>query len=371
MNGAIRPTAHDQLPQQQPGDADDQRRRQRRAGRAATAGADRPAVGHAGSTRASVAAARPRAAAQRPADLGDRRRRSPATGGSRRRRAPAGRRRSTSVIRPGPRRHHHDPVGQEHRLGDRVRDEDRAGAGAARRSAAARPAAARGSSRRARRTARPSAAAAGARPAPARSPPAAACRRTAGPGSARRSRASPTSVEHLLRPAPGARARPAPRSSSGSSTLRCTVRHSKRPACWNAMPYSWSSRAWPGRLAGDRRPCRRSARSGRRSAAAACSCRSRTGRSARRTGRRSTVRSTSDSAVTSSGRPGVEDLGDTARASTARSHASPPDTRASVPHERQFQQADQRGDGEAEQRRAEHRGVDLRRDRWWPPGSTR
>ena len=27
-----------------------------------------------------------------------------------------------------------------------------------------------------------------------------------------------------------------PRSSSGSSTLRATVRHSNRPACWKAMP---------------------------------------------------------------------------------------------------------------------------------------
>ena len=67
----------------------------------------------------------------------------------------------TSVIRPGPRRHHDDAVGEVHRLGDRVGDEHDRGARLARRCAAARPACARGSSRRARRTARPSAAASG------------------------------------------------------------------------------------------------------------------------------------------------------------------------------------------------------------------
>ena len=65
------------------------------------------------------------------------------------------------MIRPGPRRHHDDPVRQHHGLRDRVRHEQHRGAGLAARSAAARPASARGSSRRARRTARPSAAASG------------------------------------------------------------------------------------------------------------------------------------------------------------------------------------------------------------------
>ena len=58
---------------------------------------------------------------------------------------------------PGPRAHHDDARREEHRLGDRVRDEDDRRAAAAARSRAARGSAARASSRRARRTARPSA----------------------------------------------------------------------------------------------------------------------------------------------------------------------------------------------------------------------
>ena len=56
---------------------------------------------------------------------------------------------------PRARRHHHDPVGQHDRLGDRVGDEQDRGAASRARCAAARPASARGSSRPARRTARP------------------------------------------------------------------------------------------------------------------------------------------------------------------------------------------------------------------------
>ena len=54
-------------------------------------------------------------------------------------------------------------------------------------------------------------------------------------------------------PAPAARrfALSQPFSSSGSSTFLTTVRQSKRPACWKAMPYSWSRRACPRRLAVD------------------------------------------------------------------------------------------------------------------------
>ena len=118
-----------------------------------------------------------------------------------------------------PRRHHHDAVGQEHRLGDRVGDEDDRRAGLARRCAAARPACARGSSRRGRRTARPSAGAAGRRPAPGRWRPAAACRRTAAPGGARRSRPGATSSSSS-RDRSRRSARVPAGSSSGSSTLR-------------------------------------------------------------------------------------------------------------------------------------------------------
>ena len=39
-----------------------------------------------------------------------------------------------------------------------------------------------------------------------------------------------------------------PFSSSGSSTFFTTLRHSNSPACWNAIPYSWSSRAWAATL---------------------------------------------------------------------------------------------------------------------------
>ena len=60
--------------------------------------------------------------------------RRPGTPASRARRACAlgGRSHSiTSMMRPGPRRHHHDPGRQEHRLGDRVGDEDHGLAGRA------------------------------------------------------------------------------------------------------------------------------------------------------------------------------------------------------------------------------------------------
>lgn len=30
----------------------------------------------------------------------------------------------------------------------------------------------------------------------------------------------------------------------GSSMLAATERHGSRPACWKAMPYAWSMRAW-------------------------------------------------------------------------------------------------------------------------------
>jgi hypothetical protein len=52
----------------------------------------------------------------------------------------------------------------------------------------------------------------------------------------------PDQGQHLLR-RDWRSARDMPRSSSGSSTLRCTVRHSNSPDCWNAMPYSCFSLA--------------------------------------------------------------------------------------------------------------------------------
>ena len=150
--------------------------------------------------------------------------------------ADRGRRRSTSVIRPGPGRHHDDAVGQVHRLGDRVGDEHDARRRSRRRSAAARPACARGSSRRGRRTARPSAAAAGGRRAPGRWRRAAACRRTAATAGARRSRSSLTSCEHLHRPLRGAWPCPSPSARAAARRSCTTVRQSNSPACWNAMP---------------------------------------------------------------------------------------------------------------------------------------
>ena len=64
----------------------------------------------------------------------------------------------TSMMRPGPRRHHHDAGREEHRLGDRVGDEEHRLVGRAPRAPAAARSDGRGRSRRARRTARPSAA---------------------------------------------------------------------------------------------------------------------------------------------------------------------------------------------------------------------
>ena len=89
-----------------------------------------------------------------------------------------------------PRRHHDDARREEDRLGDRVRDEDDRRAASPARSGAARRSAARGSSRRARRTARPSAGAPARTRARARSRRAAACRRRAATGGASRSRSA-------------------------------------------------------------------------------------------------------------------------------------------------------------------------------------
>ena len=80
--------------------------------------------------------------------------------------------------RPGA--HDCDAAGEEHRLGDRVRHEDDRDARALPDARGAPSSSARGSSRRGRRTARPSGAATARWRGRARSPPVAACRRTAG-----------------------------------------------------------------------------------------------------------------------------------------------------------------------------------------------
>ena len=141
------------------------------------------------------------------------------------------------------RRHHDHAVGEEHRLGDRMGDEDdglpraapRPRAGLRPRCAAARGSSRRASSRRARRTARPSAGSADRAAAPGRARRAAACRRTARADACRRTRRGRPD-----RAAAGARSRyfagPAPDSSAGSSTLSSTERHFSSTAAWNTMP---------------------------------------------------------------------------------------------------------------------------------------
>ena len=116
------------------------------------------------------------------------------------------RHRDLGLDAPGPRRHHVDAVGEEHRLVDVVRDEQH-------RDAQALPHVGQdllhhhaGLRSRARRRARPSAAPAGWWPARARCPRAASCRPRAGRGSGSRRRAGrpdPSSVRacvsHSLR----------------------------------------------------------------------------------------------------------------------------------------------------------------------------
>ena len=136
---------------------------------------------------------------------------------------------------PRPRRHHDHPLRQEHGLGDRVRDEhDRRPALRADPHQLGLHPLARHLVERAERLVHEQQAAAAPR-ATARSRRAAACRRTAGAGSARRSRRA-RRARAAPAPAPPARALPTPCSSSGSSTFAVTVRHGSRPACWNAMP---------------------------------------------------------------------------------------------------------------------------------------
>ena len=181
-----------------------------------------------------------------------------------------------------PRAHHDDARREEDRLGDRVRDEDDGRARASARSRAARGSAARVSSRRARRTARPSAAAP-ARTASARAIETRCCMPpeschgwwSAKPVS---STSSSISSTRALR-----RARSQPSISSGRRDVlrdRAPVEEDgvleddpvvaveRAPAC-AGLPLTVTDPP--------------SARSGRRSRAGASTCRSRTGRSARRT----------------------------------------------------------------------------------------
>ena len=88
--------------------------------------------------------------------------------------------------------HDHDAVGDQHRLVEIVGDEQDGLAGARHESAAARPASSRGSARRARRTARPSAAPWDRWRARGRCRRAAACRRTIGAGGDRVEAPRPT-----------------------------------------------------------------------------------------------------------------------------------------------------------------------------------
>ena len=124
-----------------------------------------------------------------------------------------------------------DPVGEVDRLVDRVGDEDHRGRRSAPRSAGARSAGCRGSARRARRRARPSAAPR-ARPTArgrwrraAASPPRAA--RGSGPRS-RRGRTAPGSARARGRRS----AAPTPRTSSAYSTFSSAVRQGNRAYCW-------------------------------------------------------------------------------------------------------------------------------------------
>ena len=125
------------------------------------------------------------------------------------------------------------------RLADVVRHEEHGELAARARSAPARRAGCRGSSRRARRTARPSAAPGcpGRGCGPAR--PAGACRRTARAGACGRSRpGAPCAAAR--RPAPGARPGAARAACSGTSTLPSTVSHGNSAGSWNIRPGSAS-----------------------------------------------------------------------------------------------------------------------------------
>ena len=213
----------------------------------------------------------------------------------------------TSVIRPGPRRHHHDPVGEVDRLGDRVGDEDGAGAGlrADPQQLVLQPLAGHLVERAERLVHQQQRRVYGQRPGD-RDPLLHAAgqlgRVVPGEvGAARPGRASPAARSRRSRPA-GSRAAPA-------AARRCAAPCATR----RARPAGTRCRT-PGRAGPAGPACRRPSRAGGRRDQVGdqpqqrATCRSRTGRSARRTGRARRSGRSSVSAVTSSGPAGVEDL---------------------------------------------------------------
>ena len=137
----------------------------------------------------------------------------------------------------GPRRHHDHAVAEEHRLVDRVGDQHHGLAGWRARCAAARRSSSRGSARRARRTARPSAGASDRATARGRWRRAAACRRTARTDTCSRSPAI-RRCEAGRAPAVSRPPMLCPPTRSGSVTFCQTVSHGSSVACWNTTPTS-------------------------------------------------------------------------------------------------------------------------------------
>ena len=141
-----------------------------------------------------------------------------------------------------PRRHHDDPVGQEHRLGDRVGHEHDGGAGlGADAEQLGLHALAGHLVERAERLVHEQQPRALGERAGDRD----ALLHAAGElvGVVLREVGEPDELEQLGHAGAGARPRRRRAARSGSSMFAATVRHGSRPACWNAMPYSWSIRA--------------------------------------------------------------------------------------------------------------------------------
>ena len=178
--------------------------------------------------------------------------------------------------------HHHDAVGDQHRLVEVVGDEQDGLAGAGVDVEQLGLHALRASARRARRTARPSAAPSGRWRARGRCRRAASCRRTTDAAGGCCESVRPTRSRYFSAVSRNGSPR-MPFISSPNITFCSAESQGSSSACWNTMPRSWpqplTSRPstvtrppWP-----DRAPWRR---------AAPWSCRSRRGRSARRSRRR-------------------------------------------------------------------------------------
>ena len=133
------------------------------------------------------------------------------------------------------RRHHHDPVGEEHGLGDRVGDEEDGGAGlgADPHQLVLHPLAGDLVERAERLVHQQQPRALGERPGD-RDPLLHAAGELVGVALGEVGEAD--QLEQLGRPGPCAASTSTPCSSSGSSMLPATVRHGSRPACWKAMP---------------------------------------------------------------------------------------------------------------------------------------